>query len=265
MPENDPVVNNDPTNNNQNNIDWKQSIPEEFKSHKSLENVPDIPTLVKNYVNAQSMIGQSIRLPKDDAKPEEWDAFYAKMGRPATAKDYAAKMPEGIKAEETEFNGFLEAAHKMGMNKSQVQGMLDWYGKSVSSMTENQTAALVAAKEESANALQKEWGANFPKNLALAKRALDNIGDDSVKQMFETSGLGNHVGFVKMLAQVGELLAESGLIGGKVDGVLDSNQAIAEISVIRGNREHAYHNPSAPGHKEAIERMQQLYQLAYPR
>mgnify|MGYP003672701571 CR=1 FL=1 len=37
--------------------DWRSEIPEEIRSHKSLETIQDIPSLAKSFVNAQSMIG----------------------------------------------------------------------------------------------------------------------------------------------------------------------------------------------------------------
>ena len=37
--------------------DWRSSIPEEIRGHKSLDHINDVGALAKSYVHAQSMIG----------------------------------------------------------------------------------------------------------------------------------------------------------------------------------------------------------------
>src|SRR2546426_8039777 len=66
---------------------------------KSLETVKDVPSLVKGFVEAQKMIGGSIRLPNDKMKPEEaekaWGDIFTKLGRPENADKYDTKvLPE---------------------------------------------------------------------------------------------------------------------------------------------------------------------------
>jgi len=65
---------------------WIASLPTELQSEKSLQSFKDLPALAKSYVEAQKMIGGSIRLPKPDAPPEEREKvigdIYTKLGRP---------------------------------------------------------------------------------------------------------------------------------------------------------------------------------------
>ena len=37
--------------------DWKASLPEDLRSHPSIENMPDVASLAKSMVHAQSMVG----------------------------------------------------------------------------------------------------------------------------------------------------------------------------------------------------------------
>jgi hypothetical protein len=49
----------------------KGMIPEELQDEKLWENIQDTPTLLKNYAHAQKLQGQSVRIPGEDATPED--------------------------------------------------------------------------------------------------------------------------------------------------------------------------------------------------
>ena len=43
--------------------DWRDSLPQEMRDSPVIKDIPDLGTLVKNYENTKSMVGNSIRLP----------------------------------------------------------------------------------------------------------------------------------------------------------------------------------------------------------
>ena len=57
--------------------DWFASIPQEFQSEKSIQSFKGKPIgdVVKSFVEAQKLVGGSIRLPKPDAAAEERKKF----------------------------------------------------------------------------------------------------------------------------------------------------------------------------------------------
>ena len=81
--------------------DWRTSIPEEIRGHKSLEHIQDVGALAKSYVNAQSMIGaDKVAIPGKHATDEDWGEVYRRLGRPDTPDGYELnnEMPEGAQS-----------------------------------------------------------------------------------------------------------------------------------------------------------------------
>lgn len=105
--------------------------------------------------------------------------------------------------------------------------------------------------------------------MDLAKKALMHYGGETLAQELLANGLGNHPELVKMFAKVGGQLAEDGLIGRSVNGVgggkapAEAQQEIAGLYQDKAFLE-AYGNKRAPGHGDAVKRMQTLYEAAHP-
>ena len=120
---------------------WRESLPDEIKESGALKDIPDVNTLAKSYVDAQSFIGRSIRIPGEDAgedvradfkdrlskvdgvgfiptqesSKEEWDSFYGKLGRPDEVDGYNIHRPENLPGDEQVERGFLEKMHQVGL------------------------------------------------------------------------------------------------------------------------------------------------------
>src|SRR3990172_11892156 len=80
--------------------DWRAALPADLQADKSLEQFKGKdwaevgPTLAKGYVETKKMVGGSLKVPKEDATPEEQAAFYTALGRPETPDKYETKVPE---------------------------------------------------------------------------------------------------------------------------------------------------------------------------
>ena len=75
--------------------DWRSSLPEDIRSAKAFDSVKDVNSLAKQFLDAQSHMGNSIRIPGEDAGQEAIDAFNQKlmnktslMQRPETPEDF---------------------------------------------------------------------------------------------------------------------------------------------------------------------------------
>ena len=47
--------------------DWRASLPEDIRGAKALESVKDVDSLAKQFLDAQSHIGNSIRITSEEA------------------------------------------------------------------------------------------------------------------------------------------------------------------------------------------------------
>lgn len=200
---------------------WQDALPEEIKSNTAIQQFTDVGALAKSYIHAQSMIGKKgVVVPSEKSAPEEWDSFYKAIGRPELDK-YELQTKEGFN--EDLVKAFKETSHKAGILPKQAQAQLEWFAQYEQSKVE---AAMKASQEEAktqVEALKKEWGEGFTKNIQIAKAARDAVGEEFAAYL-EKSGLGNDVNVIKALAHLGKFLGEDKLRGVS-DGKLGSTPA----------------------------------------
>lgn len=202
--------------------------------------VKDVESLVKMARNSESLIGKSFQKPGEDAKPEEWDAYYERLGRPKDVAGYELAPPEDMPEDlpyDTEFaDKFAETAHKYGITTEQAKGLHDFYVNEMvtgyQSGIETNTAQLEQSTTAATAQLEKDWGARqgtpqFKENVALADRAIRELGGDELIEGFTKAGMLGPGGMIlnpaiaKAMSNVGkELFGSSGGIemgGGSAD------------------------------------------------
>jgi len=240
------------------------SIPEELRTDKSLEPIKDLPGLIKSYSDGQKFIGGSIRIPKEDAKPEEVEAFYTKLGRPAKAEEYKLNLPypEYVQWDKERIAGFTQAAHRAGMTVKQAQAVIDAFGQQVASDFQAKKNAFESAQAT----LKTEWGGAYDRNLALAKRVRDMYGGEELKAFFADDPSGNDPRVIRFLAKLGNDLEAGDYLGGPGESTgLTPDEAKEKINEVMRNKDDLYHAKFAdkPGHKERVEEVQAWYAVAY--
>lgn len=255
--------------------DWRSGIPEDIRGEKFFESFKDVGGLAKTALEGQRMIGAGLtKLPGKDAKPEDiatWkQSNWSKLAEaglielaPESADKYEITAPEGstLQLDEKMSASFKKVAHELGLSQRQVAALAAWQAGQIG---ESQSALKESAKATEAT-LRKEWGAAYDRNLGLAQRTVVELGGQDALDVFERTGTGNHPAVLKLFAKVGALLAEDGAITTDTEGnVLSESDAKAKITAIKNDRNHPYFSREAPGHKDAVEEMRRLHELAYP-
>lgn len=258
--------------------EWKNDLPDDLRDDDTLRDIPDVATLAKSYKDAQSYIGRSVRIPGEDAGAEDWqkfdeklarvpgvvrlpaegdaegwNAYYAKMGRPEKATDY------GI--EGGDFAGeFATEAHKMGLSSTQAKSLAEWWNTKAGAVAEQQQAAMRSGED----ALRKVWGNAYERNLNAAAVAAQHYGGADF--VAELGDLGSRPAVLKALAKIGAGLAESGDAPRDARGrfAMSPGEAKERINDIMRNKQHSYHTPRAADHADAVAKMRDLFQVAYP-
>lgn len=161
--------------------DWKDALPEEHRGAAALKDIKDLGALAKSYLEAQSMLGNSVRLPSKEAGEEgrkafrlrvleagkdhgitalpgegEDDApFFKVLGTPDKPEEYP--LPDGVKAE-NEVATLLKLAHGAKLTKKQFSALykgLDDQKKSLELVQEGvRTADQATLKEKWGEALE---------------------------------------------------------------------------------------------------------------
>ena len=251
---------------------WFDALPDGLKSEKSLETFKGKPisALVESHVNAQKLIGGSLRVPGKDAKPEDVAKFreeaYAKLGRPESPEKYNVKLPsvEGVEVSQDHLKAFLPVAHKLGLNDTQVEEILKWDADQAKALAPDHAKDY----EKCMEALTKGddngpgWGSTADRYINTAKRTLETMFHPSVAAQIVASGVGNNPEFIRGMARIGKELIEDGLILGEEKGPAgDSQSLLAELEKMMGDPKSAYFDKMHPDHDKAVERAMHIRQF----
>lgn len=246
-------------------------IPAEFKSEASLASIKDVPTLVKSYVSAQKMLGSRVPLPQEDWKPEQFDEFYNKLGRPVKPEEYKlpeVKMHENVQLDKEKLGKATTQLHKMGLTQKQAAGVMEYYFNSLNEGVGEVNRGMEAQRAASTEILKKEWGDRFDANLGLAKQTLTKLGSPELVTKLDLTGFGNDPDLIKVLHKVSLMMQEDkggrGIGGNEFTGT--SADAIKEIGRLKGDETFMkqLNDAENPGHKEAVEKWLGLHNKAYP-
>lgn len=251
-----------------NDFDLMSHVPDEYKGdeYKSYwEKTKDLPTLVKNAVHADKMVGSRVSIPTEESTQEDWDSFYNKLGRPESPDKYELDMPEG--ADENFAKWYKDQAHKHGLSATKAKEFMNEYLQFVNdNYTQSQEqidAAYANRNIELTRELRKptEWGPNYDRNMGLTKRLLQTQLPEETQEMLDKSELAYDKGFTKWLGQVANLYAEANLISGDAPKGVTQDDAIKKIQDIESNP--ATFDSSAPDHQALKRQRHELYQIAY--
>ena len=128
--------------------------------------------------------------------PEQYEAF---------------KLPEGFEADEAMAKSYGELAKKLGLSQEKAQSLVDYYCKTISdrlAMEQNDFAKWADTQVKTLKDDADFGGAKFDENLALAKKGLSAVADETLLEYVNTNWLGSFAPFVKMCAKIGALVSE---------------------------------------------------------
>ena len=246
--------------------DWRASLPEDIRSSKVFDNVADVNSLAKQFMDAQSHIGNSIRVPGEDAGQDAIDAFHQKlmnktdlMIKPQTSEDYAKVFesmgkpadgkgyvnPEGVEG----YEHLRELALNANMTNKQFESMVNSVAQLDATAMETQTAS----QKESRGVIEKEWGAAFDQNSNQAIALLEATGaPDSLIALAKDGNIdGDSLKWFHALSQKlsgGEGSSAIADEGG--NQVMTPGEAATQLGEIMGNKDGPYWNAMHPRHKE---------------
>ena len=260
---------------------WRDNLPEELKTHKGLADIKDVGGLAQSFLDAQSHIGNSIRIPGPEAGADAWKAFheklttkvptliptpdpenpevmnalYKRMGRPDDPAGY--EHPEGVDA--TQMKQFAELAHGLGLSKAQ-------YKKMVETVSQHNAKADEAAENafvEATRALKQEWGIVYEDNLQMVDQVMKGTG--APKEMLELAANKKlSPEMAKWLYNVGKQLGTEGVNFRKDEfsSRVTPTEARARVSEIMGDRAGPYWDASHPQHREYVNKVVELNRAA---
>lgn len=202
--------------------DWRQKYSTDPKVLKRLERYASPKAALDALFAAQTKIssGGLKEALKPDATPEEKAVWRENNGIPATPAEYDLTLPNGLIIGERDkpmVDEFLAKAHEANMHPDQVKETLSWF------MDKQQTevAALEARDAESRmkseDLLRQEFGADYRRNVMIAKEVLDAAPDGVGEQIMagrlaDGTPIGNSPEVIRWLVALGRELNPVGTV-----------------------------------------------------
>ena len=259
--------------------DWKQSLPEYAQGWDEVKNAESFDDFISWADNARSLVGQSVRIPGEDAGPEQWDAFSSKlleknanvMVKPRNAEEQAAALralgrPDEAAAYHFEVEGFdadpdrLESFKRVAHEANLTEGQFTDFMSAMANLEVNASQSIMEMKSETMTDLRQEWGAAFDQNKESVASLLART--KAPEAFAEAERRGELEGdYYKWLHDLSKRFGGEGSPGAATTGenyVMTPADAKSKISEIRENKDHPFHR----GDNDAIEQMINLQRMA---
>lgn len=235
----------------------------------------DAEGLARSAYNLEKLKGapaeELVRIPSD-ATPEQAREVLQRLGLPDSPDKYELPdPPEGLSVD-PDFQDFIKQAfHETGLPARMASELTERYNNYLAEKTQEQQEQLNARFTEEHEALKKEWGNGYDRQLRIAQHAAKELGieADQIDQLEQTMGF---AGTMRLFSKIGRALGEDRFVDGSGDGdrgfsgqmtPAEAKAAYAKFISDSGNLK-ALTDKSHPGHKAALEEKQRLFSIMYP-
>ena len=240
---------------------WRDTLPEDIRSHAAISSFKDVESLTKSYIHAQGLVGKKGAIvPGEKATPEEWNNFYQQLGVPTVDK-YDLAMPKDYKMPEPVVAKFKEAFAKNGVLPKQAAAIIETYAQFEGESVKASQAAKEAEFKTASDSLKKEWGDQFDTNLQAANFFLKEKGGQGAREYLEQKGLAADPMVVKLLAEAGKLMGEDKLReGGIGSDKQNPHEIMGEIARIQAEgKTNGFYDNTHPMHATIMRKWESLH------
>lgn len=247
---------------------WQSKLPDDIKDEPVLKKYTDFNTMVKSLVHAQKAIGaDKVVKPGKNATDADWKAFWKSTGViPESLDKYDVKTPDIFAQDKEVIDNLKKVAFESDIQPKAFQKIMDVYAESIKGLTMKQQSYNKQLQDTDIAGLKTEWGAKYDSNIAKAKQALAKFGDDNLRKILDTTGLGSNSAIIKAFAKMGENLVEDGISGegSSGEGLYTPKEALSKAQAIQADLGSPFNNAQHPNHKAAVAEVQGLYKQAFP-
>lgn len=244
-------------------INFKDLIPDNFKEDKSLNNFNNMEDLLKSYKHAQSLVGaDKIPVPNKHATEEDWNEVFKRLGAPEKPEDYKYDF-KGQEMDSGQLSEFNKTAHKLGLLPKQAEGLIKYYNELNGNIAETQEEQAAQSQLATETELKKEFGPQFSKRLDQAKKlAVNSLGSDFLENTYLKDGsrLGDNLNVIKAFSQLADKLSEDEIIKGDGSEYMTAKDLEKEINELT-QEGSAYWSKTHPNHNKAVQEVLKLREM----
>jgi len=242
---------------------FKDTIPEQFREEKSLENINSMEDLLKGYVHAQKLVGTNkIPVPNKHSTDEDWNEVFKKLGAPNSPEDYQYNLKD-VEMDQNQVSEFNKTAHQLGLLPKQAEGLIKFYNEMNGNLAANQEEQAAQAQLNTETELKKEYGPQFAKRLDQAKKlAVSTLGQDFLEHTYLKDGsrLGDNLSVIKAFSNMADKLSEDEIIKGDGTDYMTAKEIEKEIDDLT-QEGSPYWNKTHPNHQKNIQEVLKLREM----
>lgn len=140
-----------------------------------------------------------------------------KATEPVVPESYELKMPEGVQLDSAAAEEFTVIAKELKLDQAAAQKLADIGAKMATRQAEAH-AQLVDSWTAQVKTDKEIGGDKLDENLGIARKAIDTFGSPELKDLLNSTGLGNHPEVVKLAFKVGKAISEDRFVTGSPKG-----------------------------------------------
>jgi hypothetical protein len=133
-------------------------------------------------------------------------------------EQYDFKAPEGRSFNPEVIGEFASVAKELNLSQDAAQKMIDKISPKLEQSQAKQIAAIRDGWKQSTITDEEIGGDKLAQNIGIAKAARDTFGTPALRDLLETTGLGNHPEIIRLFAKVGREMSEDTYSGGRPAG-----------------------------------------------
>jgi len=149
------------------------------------------------------------------------EAEESKEEKPAVGEvpeTYDIKVPEGVELDTGTLDIFSPIFKELGLTTEGAQKLVDAYVPMLQNSSDNQRQESLKAYEEIVNEWRseslKDLGADAKTALSFCAKAREKFGSDELKEVLESTGIGNHKAMIRFMEKIGKTISEDSLVEG---------------------------------------------------
>lgn len=159
---------------------------------------------------------------EDESSKEERSKETSEDKSKEEPKDYELSLDEKSLITKDSLDRIAAYAKEQGLSKEQAEKLLGSYEQTLKDYDDLMAKNLEDQRRETAENWVKELkkdeefgGANFEKNVELARKGTSKVFSESFAEVLEHTGLGNNPDFVKGMKIIGEMISDDSFVHGK--------------------------------------------------
>lgn len=132
-------------------------------------------------------------------------------------ESYDFKMPEGVELDKAAADEFTAIAKELKLDQATAQKVADVGAKMAQRQAEAH-AKLVETWVEQVKTDKDIGGDKLDQSLAVARKALDKFGTPELRDVLNSTGLGNHPAVIRAFYNAGKAISEDTFVNGAPAG-----------------------------------------------